>query len=318
MAEYNPLRRPNAPVNIYKRQLWNRVGLALSLLALAACGPLIPTATPTPAPTLTPTITPTPTPTPIPLAARVNGRAITVPEYEREVQRCQAGRAAAGAASADCPPTVLQSLIEQVAVEQAAAGAGLSVSEAEAQAQLDQIAVDLGGPDAFSAWLADNLYTEDELRDALRRDMLRAKMTQQVTAPVDERAEQVHARQILMADEATAQSVLELLQNGADFATLATAYSLDLSSRPAGGDLGWFPRGLLTAPEVEAAAFSLQPGETSAVIQSALGYHIVQVLERQPARELSPGALQALRTRAYQTWLDRLLAQTQVEKFITP
>jgi parvulin-like peptidyl-prolyl isomerase len=95
-------------------------------------------------------------------------------------------------------------------------------------------------------------------------------------------------------------------------------YSLDLSSRPAGGDLGWFPRGLLTVPEVEQAAFTLQPGETSDVIHSALGYHIVQTLEHDPARPLTPEAEKRLREKASATWLAGALAQATVEKFIQP
>jgi parvulin-like peptidyl-prolyl isomerase len=192
------------------------------------------------------------------------------------------------------------------------------VADDEAAAALDQITGDLGGPEALAAWLAANLYTEDQFSQALRRDLLRAKMAQQVTAQIDERAEQVHAREILVADQATAQSLLEKLQGGADFATLAAAYSLDASSRPAGGDLGWFPRGLLTVAEVETAAFNLQPGERSEVLQSALGYHIVEVLERQPARPLTPGALQALRERTFSAWLERVLAEAEIERFISP
>jgi parvulin-like peptidyl-prolyl isomerase len=85
-----------------------------------------------------------------------------------------------------------------------------------------------------------------------------------------------------------------------------------------GGDLGWFPRGLLAVPEVEEAAFALQPGETSAVISSALGYHIVQVIERDPARALSPAASQALRAAAYSSWLEARLAEASIQRHINP
>ncbi len=298
-------------------------GVTVSLLA--ACNTPNPTSLPdatrvTSVSTLTPvpSVPPTPTITPEPLAARVNGEPITLAAFEKEEKRCRAGKGQAGLDPADCPALALQGLIEQKVVEQAAMAAGITVSDTEDESALTQIVSDLGGPEAYMAWLAANLYSDDEFREALRRERLRARMAEQVMAAVGETAEQVHAQALLVADASTAQALLDQLKGGADFASLALAYSLDLSSRAAGGDLGWFPRGGLTVPEVEEAAFALQPGETSEVIHSALGYHIVRVLERDPARPLSPGAAQALRARAYRDWLDGLLAKAAVEKFVAP
>jgi peptidyl-prolyl cis-trans isomerase C len=248
----------------------------------------------------------------------VNGESIPLATYETEVERCRVGKSSAGLDAADCAALALQGLIEQKMVEQAARAAGLTVSDSEVESALAQVVTRLGGPQSYQAWLTANLYTDEEFRDALRRDQLRAQMAEQVTNAVGATAEQVHAQALLVADEATAQDLLAQLKRGADFATLAVTYSLDLSSRVAGGDLGWFPRGLLTVPEVEEAAFALQPGETSEVIRSAMGYHIVQVLERDPARLLSPGAEQTLRARAYETWLTGVLEQAVIKKFVTP
>lgn len=291
---------------------------------LTACGQATPTATPpvglptgpaTTAPTPAPavTVTPPPTATAEPLAALVNGEPVRLADYEAEIQRCQAAQVVA-----DCPERALQALIEQAALEQAARAAGLVPDEADVAADLERIQQALGGPDAYQAWLSANAYTAASFAEALRRERLRVLMATQVTAAVPDTAEQVRALMILVADEATARTLLEQLGSGADFATLALTYSLDLSSRVAGGDLGWFPRGWLTTPEVEDAAFALQPGETSAVIQSALGFHVVRVLERDPARPLSPGARQALRDSAYHAWLDGLMAAAVIEKRVSP
>jgi len=278
----------------------------------------LPTVTPvTSAATATP-LPPSPTPTPEPLAALVNGEPITLAAYDQEIERCRTGKQNAGLDSADCPAVVLQSQIENLAVEQAARAAGIVISDSDLEAELRRIQASLGRVEAYQAWLAANLYSGDEFRTALRRDLLRARMGAQVTASVGEAAEQVHARGLLVADEATAQDLLAQIKAGADFAQLAAAYSLDLSSRPAGGDLGWFPRGLLTTPEVEQAAFALQPGQTSEVIHSALGYHIIQTLERDPARPLSLAAGQALRERALQAWLEGVITKAVVQKFVNP
>ena len=259
-----------------------------------------------------PTSTPEPTATPIPLLATVNGQDIPLAVYDQELARCQKGLTAAALDPATCPATVYNTLVEQAVVEQAAVAAGLTADPAAVDAALETITTELGGPSALTAWLQVNLYTPEELRTALAAEQVRAQMMEQVQAAVPAVAEQVHARDILVTDADTAQEVLNLLAGGADFALLALNYSRDLGSRVAGGDLGWFARGTLTQPDVEAAAFALEPGQTSAVIESPLGFHIIQVLERDPARPLSPAAAQTLRAAAYTTWIEAQLAAAHI------
>ncbi|MBL8055675.1 MAG: peptidylprolyl isomerase [Anaerolineales bacterium] len=260
---------------------------------------------------LPPTVAPSPTP--VPAAAWVNGQPIPAADAAAEARRCELAQA-----FPDCSARALESLIEQAVVEQAAQAAGLSVSDADLAAALARLQQERGGPAGFQAWLAATGYGEAEFLAALRSELLRARMAEHVTASIGEAAEQAHALVIVAADEATAANLLAQLQSGADFATLAVDYSLDLSSRAAGGDLGWFPRGWLTVPEVEQAAFSLAPGETSVVLPGALGYSIVRVLERDPARPLTPAMRQALRTQAYAAWLAEAKAAAVIERPAAP
>ncbi len=76
-----------------------------------------------------------------------------------------------------------------------------------------------------------------------------------------------------------AQALLDSLKAGADFAELAKKYSDDPGSASQGGDLGFVKRGIFY-PEFEAVAFSLKKGELSGVVESPVGYHIIQMLER--------------------------------------
>ncbi len=76
-----------------------------------------------------------------------------------------------------------------------------------------------------------------------------------------------------------AEALLDSLKNGADFAVLATKYSDDPGSRAQGGDLGLVQRGVFY-PEFESAAFALKQGEISDVVESPVGFHIIQLLER--------------------------------------
>ena len=108
--------------------------------------------------------------------------------------------------------------------------------------------------------------------------------------------EEVHARHILFtvppdADEkkrgeirARAAAALERLKKGEDFAAVAKALSEDKANKDKGGDLGFIRRGH-TEEAFETAAFALQPGELSDVVETRHGLHIIKVDERKAARE---------------------------------
>ena len=76
-----------------------------------------------------------------------------------------------------------------------------------------------------------------------------------------------------------AESLVDSLRNGADFAALAKKYSQDPGSASSGGDLGWAKRGQFV-PEFEHAVFDLKPGEISEVVETQFGFHVIQLLDR--------------------------------------
>jgi peptidyl-prolyl cis-trans isomerase C len=76
-----------------------------------------------------------------------------------------------------------------------------------------------------------------------------------------------------------AETILDRLRKGEDFAKLAQEFSDDPGSKSKGGDLGYFSRGKMTRA-FEEAAFSLKPGQLSGVVQSDFGFHIIKVEDR--------------------------------------
>jgi peptidyl-prolyl cis-trans isomerase D len=125
--------------------------------------------------------------------------------------------------------------------------------------------------------------------------------------------EQVHARHILVMvnDQRTdAQALLRVqeakkkIEGGADFAKVAAEYSEDTASKANGGDLGYFGRHRMVK-EFEDAAFSVAPGKLVGPVKSSFGYHLIQVLDKQPggqtpfdqAKEMIRARLTAERTR---------------------
>ena len=317
------------------RAVGRLVALVLSC-ASTACMPTFvtsepapaPAATATPAPPAEPAATPipeaSPTPEP-PLAARVNGQPIYLSTYERELGRYEASLSSRGIDPntpegqenlAQARGWVLNVMIEQVLTEQAAAAAGVVISDEEVDAYLQTMIDENGGQEAFEAKLAEWGDTVEDARHEVRTQLIGMSMTQRIIDQMPTTAEHVHARHILVDTPTEAERILSQLQAGADFATLAKAYSQDTSTRDSGGDLGFFPQGILVAPEVEKAAFDLQPGQFSGVVSSAMGHHIVQVVERDPARPVSPENLRLMQDRALQEWVEGLWAQATVERFV--
>jgi peptidyl-prolyl cis-trans isomerase D len=136
--------------------------------------------------------------------------------------------------------------------------------------------------------------------------------------------EEVRARHILfkLGPDATdaqkaearkkAEDVLAKVKGGGDFAELAKQNSDD-STAAAGGDLGLFGRGVMT-PAFETAAFALEPGQTSEIVETPFGLHIVKVEEKLPERQEPLDAVKASIIDTIKTQQARQLALKQVEQ----
>ncbi len=294
---------------LLSRALW---GLWGGLFILGACGAPqgsrgAPSATPWPAPTATFTALP-PSPTAVPLAATVNGEPISLAEFQAELARWRAAAAQLGMnlAPQEGQQRVLEDLIDQVLLAQAAQEAGFNAPEA-VTAYLEQLQAASPTPQALSAYWATLGFDAAGYRRWLARALAAAWMRDQIAAQVPAQAEQVHVRQILIYNEQEAQQVWEALQAGQDFDRLAARYDPQTL-----GDLGWFPRGYLNEPALEEAAFQLQEGEISPVIHTPLGYHILRLIERETERPLSTPARLVLQQRAVAQWLAERRQQSEI------
>lgn len=90
-----------------------------------------------------------------------------------------------------------------------------------------------------------------------------------------------NASHILVASEEEALAVVERLNAGEDFATVAQEVSTDPGSGPNGGELGWFGTGMMV-PQFEEGVAGLQPGQVSAPVQSDFGWHVIRLNETRP------------------------------------
>ncbi len=238
------------------------------------------------------------------VAVLVNGQPIMTETFRRELARFEAGQVALGfevADQASYEQQVLDLLIEQELIRQTAAAQGITVGDDEVNAVIADMKAE-NGEEYFNGWLAANYYTAEEFHEVIRLDLITNRLLAPVMEAVPTVAEHAHARHILVNTQAEADEALARLQAGEDFAALAAEYSVDVTTRDTGGDLGWFPRGGLLVPEVEETTFGLQPGQVSNVVSSAWGYHIIQTLEFDPNREIEYETRQRLIEHAIEDW----------------
>jgi foldase protein PrsA len=197
---------------------------------------------------------------------------------------------------------VLEDIIYKRLIFQEAKKLGLAVSSADVDAEIKKLVDEqfMGDDQQLLMVLAQYGMTIETLKDNARvyltvEKILRSRLTitdEEAAAYFNENREtfnipeEVKARHILVETEAEADEIIALLKGGADFAVLAGERSKDPGSKSQGGDLGFFNRNYSMYQEFLDAAFALAVGEVSAPVKSPVGYHVIEVLERKPTREV--------------------------------
>lgn len=160
------------------------------------------------------------------------------------------------------------------------------VTDKELDDKINQIKQDLGSN--FEMTLAQYGYkSEADLKKTMKLGMLQEKAAMKDIKITDKELKdyydnyqpEIKARHILVADEATANTVKQKLDGGAKFEDVAKEYSTDKASAQNGGDLGWFGTGKMD-PDFEKAAYALKVNEISAPVKTQFGYHIIQVTDK--------------------------------------
>lgn len=279
------------------------------------------------------------------VAARVNGEVIKKSDLDAQVEKLKeqypdmfTGADGEGRLL-DFEQRLLDNMINDALIRQAAEDKGIDISDADVQKKIDELKTGFQTDDQFQQALAQAGMDEAALKDQVRDQLVTAQLvaaisteasvtTEEVQAYYDANKSQfaetaaVHASHILfdVADKATAEKVLAEVKAGGDFASLAKQYSKDPGSAANGGDLGW-PTTPYVA-EFEAAAEALQPGQISDLVETTFGWHIIKVIEKREARqqtveEARPQIEQLLTEQrnsdAYQTFLDDLRAKAEIE-----
>lgn len=156
----------------------------------------------------------------------------------------------------------------------------------------------------FSSYMKDMAsmgVTEQDYRAYVRAHLYRTRLQDAFVAAVPKVQEEVHARHILVPTEAVAKLVLDQYNKGTPWDILARQYSQDTSNKDNGGDLGWFPKGIMVDAFTQ-AAFSTPVGQVSQPVQTSFGWHIIQVLGKEK-RTLDSSTIQQIGQSEFSTWL---------------
>ncbi len=193
----------------------------------------------------------------------------------------------------------IENLIREELIEQEVKKANITVTDADITKEMDKLKKGLGTEEAFEQTLTQANMTLDDLKKEMTMQLKIRKLVEPQVKITDadikkyfdesagslDTAEQIKTSHILVATKEEAQSILKELEGGADFATLAKAKSIDASTKDKGGDMDFIARGAVGDEAFESAAFALEKGKLSGVVQSAAGFHIIKVTDHKDAHK---------------------------------
>ena len=249
-------------------------------------------------------------------AAVVNGVVIDRAEVDREFAEVEKQALAQGQKIPDdrmdqIRNRILDNLINEELLVQESESHGITVEPSEVEAAFAEIQKKFSDTAAMEKALLESNITADELKVKIKRGIAAKKLIDgQVVNNVAvseaenrafydahpeyfRQAEQVKASHILISCDSKAEAsvrdeakrkirdIQKKLENGESFAELARQFS-DCPSKKHGGDLGFFEREKMVKPFAD-AAFALQTGETSGIVETGFGFHLIKVTDRKAA-----------------------------------
>ncbi len=233
------------------------------------------------------------------------------------------------------PFTTLNNLTEQLIIKIEAPKYGIEASPEDIDQELRKIAMgssEFISESEFNEWYRQLLnqinFSDEEYRDIIETGLLALQLQEYWAARVSTVAEQVHLYGLFVETEKEAAEARERWAAGEEFTDLAAELAPDEEIAASGGEMGWFPRGVLNT-RFEYEAFNLTAGNVSQPIPlfspdadltggqepTILGWTLFWVKERVEARELDEESLQVIKSQAMENWLSSEMSNHQIKYY---
>jgi len=217
------------------------------------------------------------------VVAKIGEKKIMMSDFNRMISYYDAEKQSALQQNPIFKATILQRIVQGMVISKTAKDNGFD-RRSDIREQIELLSNDFLATEYLKKEVIEKItVTEDDLKLYYKTHqeefktpaMVRARhilIRIAATATVDDK----------MKAKEKAAEILKKISAGEDFAKLASEFSDDAGTKTKGGDLGFFPMGK-TDPAFEKAAFSLQRGEISDIVETQLGFHIVMIEEKKDA-----------------------------------
>lgn len=224
---------------------------------------------------------------------------------------------------------ILDKIIMEKIIEKETSKMDINVSDQEIEEKVEEYIAMTGGQEEFSEFLESNDLTRDYFVENLKKEILVNKHREKFIGSIEikekeartffdenkENLEVIKASHILVKTEEQAQELLDRINSGEDFGELAKKLSVDKASALLGGDLGYFTKGTRIA-EFEDVAFNLEKNQTSDIVKTEVGYHIIKLVDRKDTfEELEDEIAMVLKEEKYKEEMTKLREKAKVRIF---
>lgn len=276
------------------------------------------------------------------LLLKVNGQEITMDEFEEDynvfksIYEKQLGEGALDQVLADgstldekLREDIKEKLIIEEIISQEASKKNIEVTDEELDQGLEEYINFIGDEETFKSYLEESNLTEESFRYNFKKEILAEKFQEdfrEATVISDEDAKKyfdenkdkfvsVNVSHILLQTKEEAEEALKRLENE-NFEDLALELSKDSNSALNGGNIGFISKGSLIISEFEDAAFKLEPGEISEIVETEVGFHIIRVEERRDNFDsLKDMVVEVLREERYIDYIQDLRDKAKIKEY---